>query len=219
MATPAQVLANRENAQLSTGPRTQEGKAKAAQNAVRHNLTARGLIVPLGMEDDFASVEAALLEHLQPLGDLQDLLFKRILECAWNVERCRRAEAQLFAQSEDHGLDPLLDRNEDPRYLRIQKYARQNDNSMLKMMRELGRLQTEFQFRDEIHELTGEERNDPEKFEATPQARSVVCSTQKVVAAWQQTELRKFQIGANRDRASLQMLEQLTAPPLRRAAA
>ena len=90
---------------------------------------------------------------------------------------------------------------------------------MLKMMRELGRLQTEFQFRDEIHELTGEERNDPEKFEATPQARSVVCSTQKVVAAWQQTELRKFQIGANRDRASLQMLEQLTAPPLRRAAA
>ena len=140
MATAVQVLANRENAQLSTGPTSEEGKAKAAQNAVRHHLTARGLIVPLGMEDDFALLEAGLLEHLMPLGDLQNLLFKRILECAWNVERCRRAEGDLFAPAEDKGIAPLLDQNEDPRYARIQKYARQNENSMLKLMRELGRL-------------------------------------------------------------------------------
>lgn len=174
MATAVQVLANRENAQLSTGPTSEEGKAKAAQNAVRHHLTARGLIVPLGMEDDFALLEAGLLEHLMPLGDLQNLLFKRILECAWNVERCRRAEGDLFAPAEDQGIAPLLDQNEDPRYARIQKYARQNENSMLKMMRELGRLQTEVQLRNEMHRL-------PRKRKTT-QRNSI--SPRKAVARW-----------------------------------
>ena len=41
MATEAQVAANRLNAQKSSGPRTAEGKAVVAQNAVKHGLLAR----------------------------------------------------------------------------------------------------------------------------------------------------------------------------------
>ena len=81
------------------------------------------------------------------------------------------------------------------------------------MMRELGRLQTEFQFRDEISELTDEERTDPAKFDLTPQGCSVVCSVKTVLAASQQYEKRKFQIGANQDRNAMRMLERITAPP------
>jgi hypothetical protein len=40
MATPAQCIANAENAKLSTGPKTEEGKAKVAKNGVRHGLFA-----------------------------------------------------------------------------------------------------------------------------------------------------------------------------------
>jgi hypothetical protein len=46
MATAAQIHANRANAQKSTGPRTAEGKAKVAQNAVQHGLLAQRTIVP-----------------------------------------------------------------------------------------------------------------------------------------------------------------------------
>jgi hypothetical protein len=40
MATQAQILANRRNAQKSTGPRTEKGKAVVSQNAVKHGLLA-----------------------------------------------------------------------------------------------------------------------------------------------------------------------------------
>ncbi len=39
MSTQAQILANRRNAQNSTGPRTPQGKAAVSQNAVKHGLT------------------------------------------------------------------------------------------------------------------------------------------------------------------------------------
>jgi hypothetical protein len=39
MTTEAQVAANRRNAQKSTGPRTEEGKAKVALKAVTHGRT------------------------------------------------------------------------------------------------------------------------------------------------------------------------------------
>src|ERR1051326_6859660 len=40
MATPAQVIANRENSKLSTGPRTPEGKAASSHNAATHGFSA-----------------------------------------------------------------------------------------------------------------------------------------------------------------------------------
>ncbi len=71
MTTAAQIDANRRNAQRSTGPRTGEGMARSAQNAVKHGFTGR-LLVGLRhgpFADDAEDVQAfvqAVLEELQP---------------------------------------------------------------------------------------------------------------------------------------------------------
>ena len=38
MATERQIEANQRNAQLSTGPRTDEGKAQSRANAIKHGM-------------------------------------------------------------------------------------------------------------------------------------------------------------------------------------
>ncbi|MDX2037596.1 MAG: hypothetical protein SFX72_13165 [Isosphaeraceae bacterium] len=63
-----QLLANRENAKRSTGPRTPEGKAVSRTNALRHGLCAE--VVPLPDEDPVA-LEAdrrAFVEEIAPRG-------------------------------------------------------------------------------------------------------------------------------------------------------
>ena len=46
MATRAQIKANHKNAKKSTGPRTDEGKARVAKNALKHGLLARDTVLP-----------------------------------------------------------------------------------------------------------------------------------------------------------------------------
>ena len=45
MPTTAQILANRNNSQKSTGPQTDEGKAVVSQNAVKHGLFAAEAVI------------------------------------------------------------------------------------------------------------------------------------------------------------------------------
>lgn len=48
MATKKQIEANKQNALISTGPVTPKGKAIAAQNAVKHGIFARDLLITAG---------------------------------------------------------------------------------------------------------------------------------------------------------------------------
>ncbi|MBI5282364.1 MAG: SEC-C domain-containing protein [Candidatus Solibacter usitatus] len=66
MASSAQVLASQANAQLSTGPRTAEGKAASSRNRVSHGLLAS--IEPLSSQDR-AIFDPTILEAMVFLDD------------------------------------------------------------------------------------------------------------------------------------------------------
>ena len=70
MTTAAQLEANRRNARQSTGPRTDSGKARSSQNAVKHGFTGR-LLVGLRygpFADNAAELEGFITAVLAELG-------------------------------------------------------------------------------------------------------------------------------------------------------
>jgi len=106
MATEAQVLANRLNAQKSTGPRTAAGKAVVSQNAVTHGLLARKTVISGEDPGQFETYRAQLLAELHPAGVLEAVLAERIVGLAWRLRRADCLQAEVF--------DTLLARENTP---------------------------------------------------------------------------------------------------------
>ena len=109
MSTPAQIEANQANAQLSTGPRTPEGKANSAANSTKLGLYAKQAVL-LTAEDqqEFATLTAAYEYELRPYTPVERTIFAQLVLAAWNVQRANRLEAALAITE---GVDPLLSEN------------------------------------------------------------------------------------------------------------
>ncbi len=71
MATEAQISANRQNAEKSTGPRTDEGKAVVSQNAVKHGLFAIKTVVEGENQALFDLRREAMLGEMRPVGAME----------------------------------------------------------------------------------------------------------------------------------------------------
>jgi hypothetical protein len=92
MSTEAQSNANRRNAEKSTGPKTPEGKAVVAQNALTHGLSAEREI--LGFEDhsEYERHKEKVLGELKPTGYIEEMLAQRIVSLSWRVRRADRMQ-------------------------------------------------------------------------------------------------------------------------------
>ena len=114
MSSTAQIAANRANALRSTGPVTPEGKARVSQNALKHGLTAKHLVIRDDEHEEFAALRDSLLTELSPQGAVEVLTFNELLHAAWNLQRFRRLEAEVSLGTLDDLTDPqtagLLDR-------------------------------------------------------------------------------------------------------------
>ena len=89
MSSFRQIEANRRNAQLSTGPVTEEGKKRSRQNAVRHGLTAETVIDALEDAEDYAAFEMAVTADYDAQTAVKCELVLRPVSVLW---RLRRAE-------------------------------------------------------------------------------------------------------------------------------
>src|SRR4051794_20742495 len=66
--SPAQLAANRANAQKSTGPRTDTGRATSSKNAVKTGLTGRTVLLPADDVEEYAAFVTGFERDLKPLG-------------------------------------------------------------------------------------------------------------------------------------------------------
>jgi hypothetical protein len=96
MATENQIAANRRNASKSTGPRTEEGKRRSRQNAVRHGLTAETVIAGLENRSSYAQFEQAIIADYEPITAIEYQLIIRLSSLLWRLRRAVAIESGLF---------------------------------------------------------------------------------------------------------------------------
>jgi len=96
MSTEKRIIANRRNAQKSTGPKTPEGKARSRLNALKHGLLAKDVVLHDEKDEDFVAMLEAFYEDCQPVGHLEESLVRHLAIAEWRLNRLTRAEAGLF---------------------------------------------------------------------------------------------------------------------------
>jgi hypothetical protein len=96
MTSTAKIKANRRNALMSTGPRSEEGRGKARFNAVRHGLTAETAILPHESSKDYDALLEGLRAELMPVGVLEELLVVRIASRILRLARVVRIETGIL---------------------------------------------------------------------------------------------------------------------------
>ena len=94
----AQLTANRQNAQLSTGPTSDNGRLKSSLNAIKTALTGRTVLLA---SDDAALYEQHVLAYtkeLRPLTQRERDLAQSIADTAWRLKRIPALEMAIYAQ-------------------------------------------------------------------------------------------------------------------------
>jgi hypothetical protein len=101
MSSEAKTQANRENAKLSTGPQTEEGKKRSSQNARQHGLTGRALFIPEDRQGEFKSLYDAHWQEVRPVGEIQAQYFEQMIHAAWYVVIARELLANAYEQVDE----------------------------------------------------------------------------------------------------------------------
>jgi hypothetical protein len=146
MATPAQILANRDNATLSTGPITAEGKLASSRNSTRHGLTGTQIVMPGEDAAAYEELRTNMHKAYVPANDPERVLVDQVAAGAWRLMRAQRVETAVLTKLAEGADDPdaaiaaaLLERPKD--IARIQRYVTSAQNAYYKAMNELAKLQ------------------------------------------------------------------------------
>jgi hypothetical protein len=92
-----QLEANRRNAELSTGPRSEAGKQKSSLNALRHGLTARVVVLPTEDLAAYQRFAAEFLADLAPETFAERQCAQTIIDTQWRLNRVRALEDGMLA--------------------------------------------------------------------------------------------------------------------------
>jgi hypothetical protein len=114
VTTEKQIEANRQNALVSTGPRTIEGKTITAKNAVKHGIFARELVISDGdgkeNREEYDGLFQQLVDDLNPEGQMEVLLVEKIAVNYWRLKRLVRYETGKIRQGLDNFRENAVER-------------------------------------------------------------------------------------------------------------
>jgi hypothetical protein len=135
----AQLTANRANAQLSSGPKTEAGRATSSQNRTTHGLARHnGTFVLLSTEDPngFEALKAALAAEHQPSTETESILINGMAESHWLANRAQTLQNTC--------LDPQTGQITDPSMFSLYlRYQTTHTRAFHKCLNDLAKLRSE----------------------------------------------------------------------------
>ncbi len=159
------INANRANAQLSTGPTSEAGKAKSSLNAVKSALTGATVLLP---SDDVAAYErlvAGFFAEWKPETDREKALVQSIADTQWRLLRIPSLESGIYALGRIQYAGEFADQPEAVRATLLDAFIFQTsrrDLTNLSLQESRLRRQREKDLA-ELEDLTGERLSKREK--------------------------------------------------------
>lgn len=97
MASPAQIAANQENAQKSTGPKTEEGKAASSRNNHTYGFNAKIFtVLECESQRDYDLSLQELLDEYGPTTPTESILVQKMAQHHWISMRAQRLQDGCF---------------------------------------------------------------------------------------------------------------------------
>jgi hypothetical protein len=115
---------------------------------MKHGLTNLHPVVTEADRPEYEALREHLLDSLQPVGFLQDLTVQRLVNAAWNMQRCLKLE-NLVMESVGGG-DPLGHPDAQKQAALFQRYYLRFEGAYRANLRELERLQR-LQLLQDVH--------------------------------------------------------------------
>ncbi|HKD10120.1 MAG TPA: SEC-C metal-binding domain-containing protein [Bryobacteraceae bacterium] len=142
----------------ATGPRTEAGKSRSSQNALKTGLFSAHDFIRPGEEDEYQTTYLALMHELGPHGILEQVFADEIMSANWRLRRCGIIEASLALKLETPEATASQSETTDKAQRSVDR-ARAHSHSILRRsIAELRKLQTERAIRaniDSLSDLTG----------------------------------------------------------------
>ena len=93
----AKIEANRNNAKHSRGPRSASGKHRSSQNALRHGLTGRIVVLPGEDMAEFERFSKEIVDSLNAHSPMERQCAQAIADAQWRLNRARTFEDGMIA--------------------------------------------------------------------------------------------------------------------------
>ncbi len=192
--SPARLAANRANALLSTGPKTETGRAAVSQNRRLHGLSGAFAILPWEIQEDFQKLLADLRAEHKPSTPTENLLVDRMAQHHWLMQRALMLQGSCFTY-ETPGCDQPKDL---ALYLR---YHTTHERAFHKCLNELMKLRAEAR-RAKAEEVKQQIGFESQKRLAAAEARKQAAENRAETLHVGRLELLEYQIAAQKARIS-----------------
>ena len=107
--SPKQIEANRCNAALSTGPRTEDGKAASRGNAMKHGVSSSVVVAQGEDREAFDTLCHGLFSEFQPQNMVKIALVEKLAVLFWRGQRFVETERRIIDTKRENVENDLLD--------------------------------------------------------------------------------------------------------------